>query len=386
MSKRPASARAPQPPGITPPTRTRAGVSAPGSGAPPPTPVPTGAPRRALVPPSATSHTDQVTRPPGLAATAAALAVALCVAPAAAAPGDAPTAPTRDPDARDHGEFWAEVVSPHRDQLTAIKAELRQALSIATTDWSPEHRDGLLREATRLARRGRALDPSDQEIVYYLGAIADDAGRAAEAQRLLRDFARTGPPGAMRGDALLRLGRSALRRGAPTEAIAPLRGALAERGDRRITTIAAVYLADALDAAGRTADAIALLSQRVDAATGNWDTEEALELFALAVLYDRDEQISQAFELVLRAQGALAGGFVERFLAGLQLAPPVPAAELHYYRAFVYETNGYLHEARAEWLAYLRMPDARARARARAHLAAVDGMLRERRPARGKRP
>lgn len=328
-----------------------------------------------------------MTRSPGLAATAAALAAALCVAPAAAAPADrAAAAPARDPDARDHGEFWAEVVSPHRDQLDAIKTELRQALSIALTDWSPEHRDGLLREATRLARRGRALDPSDLEIVYYLGAIADDAGRATEAQRLLGDFARSAPPGQMRGDAFLRLGRSALRRGAPTDAIAPLRGALAERGDRRITTTAAVYLAEALDGAGRTADAIALLSHRVDAATGNWDTEEALEVFALAVLYDRDEQISRAFELVLRAQGALAGGYAERFLAGLQLAPPVPAAELHYYRAFVYETNGHLHEARAEWLAYLRLPNVRGRARARAHLAAVDGMLLERRPARGKRP
>jgi tetratricopeptide (TPR) repeat protein len=310
--------------------------------------------------------------------------VALLAAPATAAPGAG--RPARDPDARDHGDFWAEVVAPNRDQLVAIKAQLREALSIAQTDWNPEHRDGLLREASRLARHGRTLDAGDLELVFYLGALADDAGRSLEAQRLLTEFARTAARGPMRGEALLRLGKLALRQGAPADAISPLRAAFAERGDRRLTTLAAVYLAEALDGAGRTSDAVALLSQRVAGATGNWDVEETLELFTLAVLYDRDEQISQAFDLVLRAQGALAGAYAERLEAGLQLAPPVPAAELHYYRGVLYETAGFVHEARAEWLAYLRFPAAAVRApgRARAHLVELDRVLRERRPGRGK--
>jgi tetratricopeptide (TPR) repeat protein len=309
-------------------------------------------------------------------------------APALAQPGpDATDAlDTRDPDARDHGDFWAEVVSPNHDELLAIKQQLREALSIAAVDWNPDHRAALLREATRLARHGQRLDPGDPELTFYLGALADDAGRTLEARRLLGELTRGATRGPLRGDALVRLAKLALRQGAAAEALAPLRQAVAERADRRMTVIATVYLADALDATGRTAAAIDLLSQRVAAATGNWDNEEALTVLALAVLYDRDDQISQAFDLLLRAQGALAGAYAERFEAGLALAPPVPAAELHYHRAFLYETAGFLHEARAEWLAYLRLGSGRGLVRARAHLAAVDAQLRDRRPARGKRP
>lgn len=300
-------------------------------------------------------------------------------APAAAAPGP-------DPDARDHGDFWAEVVSPNHDELLGIKAQLRDALSIAAGDWNPDHRAALLREATRLARHARTLDPDDAELVFYLGALADDAGSAVLAQRMLTQFTAGATRGPLRGEALLRLGRLALRQGSPAHAIGPLRQAVAERADRRVTTIATVHLADALDAAGRTSAAIDLLSQRVAAATGNWDNEEALLVLALAVLYDRDEQISQAFELITRAQRALDGAYAERLEAGLALAPPVPAAELHYHRAFLYETAGFVHEARAEWAAYVRIGTGRSVARARAHLAALDDQLRARRPAKRRHP
>jgi tetratricopeptide (TPR) repeat protein len=294
--------------------------------------------------------------------------------------------PARDPDARDHGDFWAEVVSPNHDQVGAIKARMREALAIIATDWSPEHRERVIAEAMRLARHARTLDPGDLEVVYFLGALADESGHADEAARLLAAHARRAPRGPARSDALVRLGKLALRRGAPDEAIAPLRQALGERGDRRATAVASVYLAGALDAVGRTSDAVELLRQRVDAATGNWDVEEALEWLALAVLYDRGEQVSMAFDLVVRAQAALAGSYAERLESGLALAPPVPAPEIHYYRAFLYETAGFLHEARAEWAAYLRLPTATARSRARAHLDGVDRLLAERRPGRGPHP
>ncbi len=363
MSKRPASLRRAQPPGTTLRRAPPPGASAPRSG---------------LVHPPPTTHT-------GLVRAALLLALAGLAGHAASATAGP------DPDARDHGDFWAEVVSPNHDELLGIKAQLRDALSIAAGDWNPEHRAALLREATRLARHARTLDPADAELVFYLGAIADDAGRAVEAQRLLTQFTSGASRGPLRGEALLRLGKLALRQGSPAHAIAPLRQAVAERADRRVTTIAAVHLADALDGAGRTSAAIDLLSQRVAAATGNWDNEEALLVLALAVLYDRDEQISQAFDLVTRAQRALDGAYAERFEAGLQLAPPAPAVELHYHRAFLYETAGFVHEARAEWAAYVRLAGAspasgRSVARARAHLAALDEQLRARRPAKGKRP
>lgn len=302
----------------------------------------------------------------------------------AVGPGLAAAGPQRDPDVRDHGDFWSEVVSPNHDQVAAIKNQLRDGLAIIATDWNPEHRDRVIADATGLARHARSLDPGDVELVYFLGALADDGGRTTEAVRYLTEASHRLARGPTRSDALIRLGKIALRRGRPSDAIVPLRQAMSERPERRSSTIAAVYLAHALDGAGLTADAIDVLRPRIEAASGNWDVEEALEWITLAVLYDRDEQVSLAFDLVVRAQTALTGSYAERMEAGLALAPPVPAAEIHYARAFMYETAGFLHEARAEWAAYLRLPATAAASRARAHVEAVDRMLAERRP--GKRP
>lgn len=300
----------------------------------------------------------------------------------AVGPQGATAAPRRDPDARDHGEFWSEVVSPNRDQVAAIKEQLRDALAIIPNDWNPEHRERVVAEATRLARHARSLDGGDVEVIYYLGALADEGGHTTDAVRFLTEASQRAARGPARSDALVRLGKIALRRGRPSDAIVPLRQALGERSDRRTTTIAAVYLAHALDGAGLTADAIDVLRPRVEAASGNWDVEEALEWITLAVLYDRDEQVSLAFDLVVRAQTALTSSYAERMEAGLALAPPVPAAEIHYARAFMYETAGFLHEARAEWAAYLRLPSASATPRARMHVDAVERILAERRPGR----
>ncbi len=334
------------------------------------------------MPPDRGAHTHGVVRAlaSAVAVSAAALALGL-----AAAPGPAAGAPQRDPDVRDHGEFWGEVVSPHRDEVSAIKLQLKDALAIVAADWNPDHRARVLAEATRMARHARSLDPGDLEVVYYLGALADEAGRTPEAVRFLTEASQRAPRGAARSDALVRLGKLALRRGRPADAIAPLRLVLSERPDRRTQTIASVYLAHALDGAGLTADAIDLLRPRVEAASGNWDVEESLEWLTLALLYDRDEQVSHAFELVVRAQTALTSSYAERMEAGLALAPPVPAAEIHYARAFMYETAGFLHEARTEWAAYVRLPLAGGTARARAHLEAVDRILAERRPGASSR-
>ncbi|HVK73814.1 MAG TPA: tetratricopeptide repeat protein [Kofleriaceae bacterium] len=296
-----------------------------------------------------------------------------------------------DPDARDRGDFWREVVSPHHDEVTALKAQLRDALAAIISDGNPEHRAGLVLEATRMARYARQLDPGDVELLYYLAALADEGGHSAAAQRQLVDYVSRTPRPSMRLDALVRLGKIALRQRRPELAIGALRQALAERGDRRSTAAAAIYLAHALDAAGRTGDAIDLLASQIATQPGAWEAEDAAIWLALATLYDRDEQISQAFELVMTAQNVLGAGFAERMEAGLAAVPPVPAPEIHYTRAFVYETAGFLLEARAEWQSYLRMTTvARYRDRAAAHLAAIDGLLAARRgpasrPARPRR-
>ncbi|MBZ0236192.1 MAG: hypothetical protein K8M05_27950, partial [Deltaproteobacteria bacterium] len=143
---------------------------------------------------------------PASAALAAAL-VAVGALGIAALPGRALAGPHRDPDVHDHGEFWGEVVSPHRDQVQAIKRELRDALAIIAADWSPDHRLRVLAEATRIARHARSLDPGDVEVVYFLGALADEGGKTSDAVRFLTEASQRAPRGPARIDALVRLGK-----------------------------------------------------------------------------------------------------------------------------------------------------------------------------------
>ncbi|MBE7449864.1 MAG: hypothetical protein HS111_13470 [Kofleriaceae bacterium] len=73
------------------------------------------------------------------------------------------------------------------------------------------------------------------------------------------------------------------------------------------------------------------------------------------MIYDRDEQITHAFDLVVRAQQALSGSYAERLEAGLALAPPVPAAELHHHHRLPLRPDRGCTRPRAEWLAYVRL-------------------------------
>ena len=91
------------------------------------------------VPPDPDEHTDQVAR-----AVASLVAFGLAIGPSLAGAG-----PKRDGDSRDHGEFWSEVVSPHHDEVNAIKVQLRYALAVIAADWSPEHRERVIADATR---------------------------------------------------------------------------------------------------------------------------------------------------------------------------------------------------------------------------------------------
>ncbi len=307
----------------------------------------------------------------------AAVGVALIASSARAAP---------DPDARDHGDFWGEVVSPHRDEIAAIKLHLRDALAAIPADWSADHRAGMVAEALRLTGYARRLDPGDLDLLYYQGALADEGGQAALAQRLLGEYVARTPRQGQRVEALVRLGKIALRQRRPELAIGPLRQAVAEPAERRTTSAARIYLAHALDGSGRTGEAIDLLAERV-ATPGNWEAEDAAVWLALATLYDRDDQISRAFDLVMTAQHVLGPQFAERMEAGLASVPPVPAPEIHYARGFLYETAGFLLEARTEWQGYLRMTTiARHRDRARDHLAAIDKLLALRRAPPRARP
>jgi hypothetical protein len=108
-----------------------------------------------------------------------------------------------------------------------------------------------------------------------------------------------------------------------------------------------------------------------------------MPLFALAVAYDRDEQITRAFEQLDRLQNSLQTSYISSMQSYIDQMDPAPSAEVHYYRGLLYESGGYFDEARAEWVLYADS-EARYRDRALAHVAAIDKitgqMLEARKP------
>jgi hypothetical protein len=183
-----------------------------------------------------------VVRPAPLAA----LLIALASLPAAADMMPAP--PPRAPEPAD---FWAKVLHPHAREVGETLQQLEIALRQLDDPYGATDRSRveLVRNGVRMARYARTLDPGDPDVVYFGGAFADAAGRALEAERLLSLYLRTAPAGARRADALVRIGRIALRQGRAAAAVDLLRQAAAQLSDRFTMVRARVALAAWLDPA-----------------------------------------------------------------------------------------------------------------------------------------
>ena len=116
-------------------------------------------------------------------------------------------------------------------------------------------------------------------------------------------------------------------------------------------------------------------------------------MFALAVAYDRDEQITRALETLESMRAMNTPPFSDVLLQQETRRPVVfvPPWERHYYAALQYELLGYLPEARSEWPAYIRCAAAPNRVGARQHLVLVERLAiararAARRPAKKKTP
>jgi tetratricopeptide (TPR) repeat protein len=274
-------------------------------------------------------------------------------------------------------DFWQELIEPHGEEVQQVLGKINQAFEhvaqLAQYDSDPDgaQRARVLDDARGMARYLRRLSPASAAVLYALGRATDEAGRADEAIEALTAYLALEPDG---NDAAFRLGRIYLRRREHADAIRYLRLAAASSA---WNSQAAIYLANALTAVHRDEEALAVLKTSGER-TALWGGDTQVTAFALAVAYDRDEQLSEAFEVLDRLQTALQGEFMKNLqvaIDGLQL---VPAVDVHYYRALLYESSGYLDEARASWLVYAAGGDeARFRRRALAHVAAID-RLRDR--------
>jgi tetratricopeptide (TPR) repeat protein len=182
-------------------------------------------------------------------------------------------------------------------------------------------------------------------------------------------------------DARVRLARWYARQRRYGDATVQLRLALGQGVlDARSRTVALVLLASVYMNTGRLAEAIDLLAS-ANAGAPTYQSD-AMPTFALAVAYDRDEQVTLAHDTIQRmlSQAPDALQYVLYDQSGTR-NPLVPACERHYFAALQHEALGNLSEARTEWQAYAKVEDAPYRGRARQHVADIEGMMRERRRA-----
>jgi hypothetical protein len=98
--------------------------------------------------------------------------------------------------------------------------------------------------------------------------------------------------------------------------------------------------------------------------------------FALAVLYDRDEQRANAFTVLDQMQASLNSLYTAQVQQQLNRFAFVPGEDQHYYLALFYESMGEYTEARAEWSLYAASGDTPWRARALSHIAEIDAQRR----------
>jgi tetratricopeptide (TPR) repeat protein len=306
------------------------------------------------------------------------LPVVLASASAAARPvaGD----PTPEPDKG--SRFWRAITDPNGDQVEVLINKARRAMlqpddALARDEeWAVDQRMRFYRDAYNLLRHAHKLAPENLEALKELARAADELGKTREALDALQAAVRV--TGADKADWEItgRLGMIRLRLGETDDAIRWLRLAQSPAADPGERAELLVHLANALAARGEVAAAIHTLSSALPDRAKGYAYEATLVTFALAVIYDRDEQRASAFEVLDRMQSGLQGELhskVRNEIARFRFAPP---EDLHYYRGLLYEALGQYVEARAEWALYAAAGPSPWRGRALDHIAAIDAQRR----------
>ena len=146
------------------------------------------------------------------------------------------------------------------------------------------------------------------------------------------------------------------------------------------TAPATALLANALASRGELTAAVDALQAVVPAqGTGYYSHEASLVSFTLAVVFDRDEQRTAAFDVLDHMKSALQQQFGTQMQNVIALTRFSPAEDQHYYLGLLYEALDQYTEARAEWALYAASGETPWRARALDHIHAID-VLRKARP------
>ncbi len=309
--------------------------------------------------------------------------VALVIASASA---DARPTPSRRPPP-EKGNFWSDIIEPNGTQVNSLLEKANRALKIlddvstGDTDWAVEQRTRYVRDAYHLMAYARKLAPENVQVLALLGRTADDLGKTREAIDALEACVRVTGPDKASPEVTGRLGAIYLRLDNYDAAIRWLRQAQGPITAQSAPAL--VHLANALAARGETVAAIDALTNAIPT-TVTFYAEEPVTLvtFSLAVLYDRDEQRSAAFDVLDHLQATHQTQYASKVQTQLAKMRFAPAADQHYYQAFLYESLGRYVEARAEWALYAASGESPWRARALDHMAAIDAQRRTGKPVR----
>ena len=307
-----------------------------------------------------------------------AISVAVAAAPAGSRALAKPVAP---PSAPAHPEFWREVVEPHGTELRVLIGKAVTAMTTADEalqtdgEWAVAERRRYFEDAYSLMKYARKLAPGNGEVLGILGIAADELGHTRQAiEALTASIAALGPDKAG-ADVTGRLGAIYLRQGDRDAGIRWLRQAQGPLTP--LTAQPLAQLANALASRGEVTAAIEVLANAMPAQQlGYYSQELTLVSFALAVVLDRDEQRSAAFDLLDRMRTTLAQQFGTQLGNVLAKTRFAPAEDRHYYYGLLYEVLDQYAEARAEWALYAASGDTPWRARALDHLHALDAQRR----------
>jgi len=303
---------------------------------------------------------------------AIALVCALSGAARAGAVADPPPLPLPEHD------FWRDVLEPHAVEITEVlrlvhdgEVQIASYAERGRADATSHQR--MLVEMRGMLRYAFVLAPEDPRVLDLGAEVLHALGLTDDARDLYRAALRARPePANMEA----RLGLLDLRRG-DRDALPHL---VAATGPEALTSVdnASALLAVANLAArggdvAAAADLLGATNDRGDRAAS------VLAAFALAVLYDRDEQLGKRDDLIHDLRVRYEGDYGDRVAQAIALGR-LPDPEDHfYYQALLYESAGALLEARAEWAHYAAVPDAPWRDRPSAHIRAIDRMAVERR-------
>ncbi|HSK01227.1 MAG TPA: hypothetical protein VK932_08295 [Kofleriaceae bacterium] len=292
-----------------------------------------------------------------------------------------PAAP--DPERKN---LWRRITDPHGDEVRALVRKARLSMSraddarIADDDWAIEQRTRFYRDAYHLTAHARRLAPENLEALAAFARAAEELGHIAEAIAALEASARLTGPDRAPIEVVARLGALHLRAGDPERALRWLRlaqGPVSLLGNELERAYAIVHLATALAARGELAAAIHAISSALpERQLGHGSHETTVLTFALAVLYDRDEQRGAAFEVLDHLQSLLGTEYLGQLQLELVRMRFLPPEDLHYYRALLYESSSWYVEARAEWALYAAAGAPAYRGRALDHIAAIDAQRR----------